>query len=335
MKSLLTCSLLILAVTMVLVGIPDSVYAQKDLDILVKIANRAQDQISTQISQESPDKLKELFEEGSKNVSALEESVQNNDSSSAKENFLSAMKVFSEISREITKENSISKTDTNSSTTPIQNPMNVLQRLEVYVNNLKIISEKQKVQSDFSQLDLLFDKAYQQISKNQFFQASETITKIKAGIVEIAREHQQERTKQESERAKQYALRYLEKLDRLIDNAKKQDIPIEIIERLENTKIRLSLTENPKEILKEIRNVMLIKNEFNLTENDQIESKIFQVEKTLIKLSNIDNVNSAELDDAKKTLQNIKQYLNEGDYNSVNEILKDLENQLAEIKNSL
>lgn len=320
---------------MVLVGIPDSVYAQKDLDILVKIANRAQDQISTQISQESSDKLKELFEEGSKNVSALEESVQNNDSSSAKENFLSAMKVFSEISREITKENSISKTDTNSSTTPIQNPMNVLQRLEVYVNNLKIISEKQKVQSDFSQLDLLFDKAYQQISENQFSQASETITEIKASIVEIAREHQQERTKQESERAKQYALRYLEKLDRLIDNAKKQDIPIEIIERLENTKIRLSLTENPKEILKEIKNVMLIKNEFNLTENDQIESKIFQVEKTLIKLSNIDNVNSTELDNAKKTLQNIKQYLNEGDYNSVNELLKDLENQLAEIKNSL
>ena len=51
---------------MVLVGIPDSVYAEKDLDILVKIANRAQDQISTQISQESSDKLKELFEEGSK-----------------------------------------------------------------------------------------------------------------------------------------------------------------------------------------------------------------------------------------------------------------------------
>ena len=270
-----------------------------------------------------------------KNVSALEESVQNNDSSSAKENFLSAMKVFSEISREITKENSISKTDNDSSTIPIQNPMNVLQRLEVYVNNLKIISEKQKVQSDFSQLDLLFDKAHQQINENQFSQASETITKIKAGIVEIAREHQQERTKQESERAKQYALRYLEKLDRLIDNAKKQDIPIEIIERLENTKTRLSLAENPKEILKEIRNVMLIKHEFNLTENDRIESKIFQVEKILINLSNIDTVNSADLDDAKKTLQNIKQYLNEGDYNSVNELLKDLENQLAEIKNSL
>ena len=335
MKSIITCCLLILAVTMLLVGIPDTVYAQKDLEILVKIANRAQDQISIQISQESSDKLKELFEEGSKNVSALEESVQNNDGSSAKENFLSAMKVFSEISREITKENSISKTDTNSSKTPIQNPINILQRLEVYVNNLKTIGEKQRVQSDFSQLDMLFEKAYQQIRENQFSEASETIAEIKAGIVEITKEHQQENTKQESERAKQYALRYLEKLDRLIDNAKKQDIPNEIIERLENTKIRLSLAENPKEILKEIRNVMLIKNEFNLTENDRIESKIFQLEKILTKLSNIDNTNPLGLDEAQKTLQNIKQYLNEGDFNSVNELLKDLENQLAEIKNSL
>lgn len=320
---------------MLLVGISDNAYAQKDLEIFVKIATRAQDQISSQISQESSDKIKELFEEGVKNVSALEDSVKIEDNSSAKENFLSAMKIFSEISREITKENSVSESDVISSNTTIQNPMNVLQRLEVYVNNLKIINEKQKVKSDFSELDLLFAKAHQQIRENQFSQASETIIEIKETIVQITREHQQETTKQESQRAKQYALRYLEKLDRLIDNAKKQDIPIEIIERLETMKINLSLAENPKEILKEIRSVMLIKNEFNLTENDLIESKIFQVEKILIKFSHIEKVNSNDLADAKKTLQNIKLYLNEGDYDSVNQLLKDLENQLEEIKSSL
>lgn len=320
---------------MVLVGISDNAYAQKDLEIFVKIATRAQDQISSQISQESSDKIKELFEKGVKNVSALEDSVKTEDNSSAKENFLSAMKIFSEISREITKENSVSESDVISSNTTIQNPMNVLQRLEVYVNNLKIINEKQKVKSDFSELDLLFAKAHQQIRENQFSQASETIIEIKETIVQITREHQQETTKQESQRAKQYALRYLEKLDRLIDNAKKQDIPIEIIERLETMKINLSLAENPKEILKEIRSVMLIKNEFNLTENDLIESKIFQVEKILIKFSHTEKVNSNDLADAKKTLQNIKLYLNEGDYDSVNQLLKDLENQLEEIKSSL
>lgn len=320
---------------MLLVGILDNAYAQKDLEIFVKIANRAQDQINSQISQESSDKIKELFEEGIKNVSALEDSVKIEDSSSAKENFLSAMKIFSEISREITKENSVSESDVISSNTTIQNPMNVLQRLEVYVNNLKIINEKQKVKSDFSELDLLFTKAHQQIRENQFSQASETIIEIKETIVQITREHQQETTKQEFQRAKQYALRYLEKLDRLIDNAKKQDIPIEIIERLETMKINLSLAENPKEILKEIRSVMLIKNEFNLTENDLIESKIFQVEKTLIKFSHIEKVDSNDLNNAKKTLQNIKLYLNEGDYDSVNQLLKDLENQLEEIKSYL
>ena len=80
-----------------------------NLEIFVKIANRAQDQISSQISQESSDKIKELFEEGVKNVSALEDSVKIEDNSSAKENFLSAMKIFSEISREITRENSVSE----------------------------------------------------------------------------------------------------------------------------------------------------------------------------------------------------------------------------------
>ncbi|MGB0855881.1 MAG: hypothetical protein ACPGQP_02490 [Nitrosopumilus sp.] len=335
MKSVVTFSLLILVATMILGSIPSNVSAQEDLEILVKIAKRTQGQINNQISADSSDIIKELFEEGKQNVSALEESVTVDNSTSAKEYFLSAMKIFAEISRQLTTSGAVDQVDTESVKTTIQDPTNVLQRLQVYVNGLKTINQKHPVLIDFSGLDLLFTKAQQQIHDRQFSLASETIVEIKETIVEINKEYNQEATKQESQRAKQYAMRYLEQIDRLIENAKRQSIADEIIEKLETAKINLSLAENPSEIVKEIRNIMSIKNEFKLTENDRIESKFLQVEKTLLRLSQIDGVNPDDLTKVKNILQNVKHYLNEGEINSASELLSDLEKQLEEIKNSL
>ena len=217
----------------------------------------------------------------------------------------------------------------------VQDPTNVLQRLQVYVNSLKTINQKHLVLTDFSGLDLLFVKAQQQIGDRQFSLASETIVEIKETIVEINKEHNQEATKQESQRAKQYAMRYLEQIDRLIENAKKQGNSDEIIEKLETVKVNLSLAENPKEIIKEIRKVVTIKNEFKLTENDQVESKVLKSEKAISRLSQIDSVNPDDLVNVKDLLQNIKQFLNKGDINSATELLSDLTTQLEEITNSL
>ena len=335
MKSIITFSLLILVATMISIGIPANVSAQEDLQIFVNIAKRAQEQINTQISSDSPEQIKELFKEGTRNVSALEEYVKNENAKSAKEHFLTSMKIFSDISRQLTTNNSLSETNTESLTIPIQDPTNILQRLEVYVNNIKTINEKQKIAIDFSELDLLFTQARQQIDDAQFTEASETIVQIKETITQIIKEHRQQATKHESQRAQQYAMKYLEQLDRLIVNAKNQDMDSEIIEKLENAKLNLSLAENPSEIVKEIRNIMLLKNEFQLTENDRVESKILQIEKVLVRLSHIDSINPDELSDAKKTLQNIKQHLSEGQFDYVTELLKDLDNQIEKIKNSI
>lgn len=320
---------------MISIGIPTNVSAQEDLQILVNIAKRAQEQINTQISSDSPEQIKELFVEGARNVSALEESAKNENTKSAKEHFLSSMKIFSDISRQLTTNNSFSETKTESFKTPIQNPTNILQRLEVYVNSIKTINEKQNVVIDFSELDLLFTQARQQIDDNQFTEASETIAQIQKTITQIIKEHRQQMTKQESQRAQQYAIKYLEQLDRLIENAKNQDMDSEIIEKLENAKLNLSLAKNSGEIVKEIRNIMSLKKEFQLTDNDRIESKILKIEKVLIQLSQIDNINPDDLADAKKTLQNIKQHLSEGQFDHVTDLLKDLDNQIEKIQNPI
>ncbi len=341
MKTITTFGLLILVASMALGGMTSNVSAQDDPAVLLKIAKRAQEQVHNQISNDSSDKVKGLFEEGTQKVNALEKALGNGDVDSAKENFLSAMKIFKEIFRHLaTSSDNVSTeesvpSDSISVETNVKDPSNDLQRLQGYVDNLKTIAIKHNVPVDFSELDELFVKARQQISDHQFALALETLYEIKEITVEIDKELREEALKQESQRAKDYAQKYLEQLDRLIEHAKKQGVADEIIEQLETAKENLSSADNPREIVKEIRKIMSLKDQFELTKNDGLESRVLQVEKTLSELSQTDGVDPDDLADAEETLQSIKRYLTEGEFDTANQLLIYLENQLQETKNSL
>lgn len=69
---------------MIFGGMTHTVQAQTDPSILLKIAKQAQNQLENQINQDSSDKAKQLFREGTQQMKALEESLANNDVESAK-----------------------------------------------------------------------------------------------------------------------------------------------------------------------------------------------------------------------------------------------------------
>jgi len=359
MKTITTFGLLILVASMILGGMTSNVSAQDSSaqdssaqdssaqdssaqdssaqdssEILLKIAKRAQNQIQNQISTDSSDKVKKLFEGGTQKVNALEESLRDNDNNSAKEYFLSAMKIFTEISKQLATSDATTQAETDSVKPAVKDPSNDLKRLQVYVNSLKTIAKKYNTSID-SELDGLFAKARQQINDHQFTLASETLHEIKETIVEVNKELRQETSKQESLRAKQYAQQYLEQLDRLIENAKKQDVADEIIEKLETSKANLSLAENPSKIIEEIRKIMNIKDQFKLTAHDRLESRVLQAEQTLSRLFQVDGVDPDDLSDARTILQSIKGHLSEGESDKANGLLRDLAKQLQEMKNSL
>ena len=338
MKNITTYALLILVSSIALGGMTSNVSASEDDPaILLKIAKRAQEQIHNQITEDSSDKIKKLFEEGTQQVDSLEKSLRSDDIASAKENFLSAMKIFKEISKHLT--SSVSDTAPQAETTSlrdnVQDPSNDLQRLQAYVNSLKTIAKKHNASIDFSELDNLFTKARQQITDHQFTQALDTVHEIKETIVDVNKELREKASKQESQRAKEYAQKYLEQLDRLIENAKKQGVSDEIIEKLESARENLSSTDNPRQIIEEIRKIMSLKDQFDLTKHDRLESRILQVEKTLSRLSQVDEVDESAMSDAKNLLDDIKENLRDGEFETANELLRDLAKQLAEIKKSL
>lgn len=331
MKTITTFALMFLVASIVLGGITNTAFAQDDPTILLKLVKRAQEQISSQISENSSDKIKRMFQEGTHHVDSLEKALQSDNVNSAKEYFLSAMNLFKEISRHLPE--SDIEPQKESTRLDTRNPTSDLKRLFAHVENLKIIAMKHDASIDFSKLDGLFIIVSQQIHYQDFIVASDTFYEIKEEIIKVNKELYDKASKHESELAKNYAQKYLEQLDRLIENAKKRDISDTIIQKLEIAKENLSFANNPAEIIKEIREIMSIKDQFELTSNDKLESKVLQAEIIIFRLAQID-IDQYLLEDARNSLQIIKEHLTEGEFDDANEQLRDLSAQLKQIKNS-
>lgn len=327
MKSIKILGLLILVVSLAVGGITNPVYAQNDPEILVKIAKRAQDQIQKQITDDTSLTLQELFQQGKNKVSSLETSISNNDITSAKEDFLSAMKIFSEVSRQLTTQNSQTQA-TNKSTV---NPSNDLLRLYTYVNNLKNIAKNHNSQIDFTSLDGLFVTAKDQIQNNQYSQASETIHEIKQSIIEINAELREQASQKQLTRAQMFAQKYLKQIDRLIEHSQNTGTSKEIIEKLESARENLSIASNPSEVIKQVRNIMLLQQQYELTENKLLELRVMQIETTLNTLSDSE-VDENTVMELKESLQEIRTSISKSDFEEANELLRSITVTLDQIQ---
>jgi len=331
MKKITSFVLLILISSMILGGMTNTVQAQTDPSILLKIVKHAQKQLENQINQDSSDKTKQLFKDGAQQIKALEESLRNNEIDLAKQHFLSAMRIFKEVSQQLSI-NQSSQVEMATLKATVEDPSADLLRMQNYVDNLKTIAKKYNTSVDFSELDDLFVTAKKQIIDRQFDDALQTISKIKQITVNFNNEIREYASQQEQSRAKEYAQKYLEQLDRLIENAKNKGLSTDIIQKLETAREDLSSATNPHEIIKQIREIISIKEQFELTKNDRLESRVMQIEKILFKLSNSDKLSQTDLEDAKKTLQTIKRHLSQGEFETANELLRSLATLLEQFR---
>ena len=331
MKKITSFVLLILVSSMILGGMTNTAQAQTDPSILLKIAKHAQKQLENQINQDSSDKTKQLFKDGEQQVKALEESLRNNEIDLAKQHFLSAMRIFKEVSQQLST-NQSSQVEMATLKATAEDPSADLLRMQNYVNNLKTIAKGYNTSVDFSELDDLFVTAKKQIKDGQFDDALQTISKIKQITVDFNNEIREHASQQEQSRAKEYAQKYLEQLDRLIENAKNKGLSEDIIQKLETARENLSSATNPHEIIKQIKEIISIKEQFELTKNDRLESRVMQIEKILFKLSNSDKLSQVDLEDAKKTLQTIKHHLSQGEFETANELLRSLATLLEQFQ---
>ena len=323
MKSISIFLFLILTSTLIFGSSIDTIYAQDNPSILIKIAKRAQDQIQNQITSQTSLDIKNLFEEGKNEFLALENSLSNDDLTSAKEHFLSAMKIYSEVSRQLAS-NQSSQTEVTPSQTPQNNPTNEFLRLYSYVNNLKTIAQKHNSSIDFTALDELFVTARNHISNRDYTEATQTIQEIKQSIIEINNNLRQEASQQEQTRAHSFAQKYVTQLDRLIDHAQNVGLSSEIIQKLETSRENLVSATTPTEIIKEVRNIMLIQQQFNISENKLLQLRISQLEEIILKFSDSEQVNADSIQEFNKALQNIKDLTSKSEFEAATDLIRSL-----------
>ncbi len=330
MKSITIFVFLILTASLALGGATSLVYAQDNPPILLKIAQGAENQIQAQISNDSSEEIKNLFEEGQRGVAALEYSLSNNDLPSAKEQFLSTMKIFTKISH-LLASNQTPQTETSiNPTTP--NPSNNLHRMQGYVNSLKTIAKNQDTTVDFTSLDNLFLDAKTQINNYRYSEATQTIQQIKETIIELNAEIRQQTSHQETNRAQAFAQKYLKQIDRLIEHAQITGMSEEIIEKLETSSESLSLATTPSAVVNEVRNFLLLQQQFELSEEKLLELRIIEMEKTTLELFNSDQFNQNIIQGTNKNLETIKDHLDKREFERATELLNALETILEKIQ---
>ena len=342
MKSLAIFGFLILTLSLILGGSTGTVFAQDNPPILLKIATTAQDKIQSQISNNSSEEIQKLFEEGQQGVVALEVALSKDNLELAKKEFLATMKIFTQISHLLTyTQTSYQNSDLTSNQTPQTeiaptpgtiNPLSDLIRMQGYVGSLKSIAKTHNSTLVFLPLDELFVVAKTQINKSQFEQASNTIQEIKATIIDFNAELREQSSQKELDRAQAFAQKYLKQLDRLIDHAKKVELSEEIIQKLETAREGLTLAISPSDIIKEVRNIMVLHSQYELSENKLLELRIIQIEEKILEISDSDQFTQRTIEGMNKNIQTIKDLIAEKEFERATELLKASEIILEKIE---
>ena len=151
MKKLALFAIIVLIFGTVSPSLANQAYGQNDPSILLRIAIQADKQIVNQLDKkyenEIPNNINILYEKGHRAVESLDKSLSNNDIEKAKQDFLSAMNSFMQISR-IISQSSEKIIVVNVSQKSNQNLESKLDRLEKYVKTLESISQKHKIKQN-------------------------------------------------------------------------------------------------------------------------------------------------------------------------------------------
>lgn len=215
MKKVVSVCLLMLVTSMVFSGIPISADAQSNPSILLKIALQAQTEVKHQISSDSSEEIKRLFEEASHQVVLLEQSLERDDLSSAKKHFLSAMQMFKRITQMISYDRSTEKlesADVATSSTLQRDYSSDLERIKKFISTLKSIARSQSVK--FDEADRLVAQATKQIRENDNRGLKATLEQLKVVLGDIQKELRKYASQTTSDRTIKFFYDMLDRLEK-------------------------------------------------------------------------------------------------------------------------
>ena len=337
-KMISSIVLLALVSSMIFSSIPVSVYADSQSDSLIRIASQARDQVKIQLSKSDvSQEVNEKFELGSEQIKLLIEAVSNEDVPVARQHFLSAMTIFNEIIQQISERTSTSEASLSASPTTVDTSSiaHELDRLERYIGQLKRIAINNGFDLDSSQSDDLIEQVRIDLREGNSDSTTSAIKEIKQSIAELNQILKEKTRQYTTDRAKTLAEKHLEDLDKLIEEAEEMEVSDGTLDRLLEARKNLnSLSDaSVEQIINEVKRIMSVKQDFEKSKADRIESRYQDLESKIDRLSSYSDI--PELDKAKTMYSELRDLVSAGSLNEAIRLLNSLNNQINEIQNSI
>ncbi len=215
MKQILAFALIALVASMV-VGVP-TVSANPTLDSLVNIATKARAQVQFQLERTAnvSDDLKALFERGSQETEMLISAVKQNDVAQAKQRFLAAMKIFKQVSVELSEPQQAAATLKTSQVDPriLTNYKNDIDRTEKYVDMLKNLVTKNNFTIDFSKVEELIQNARSSLAASDIPSIEGIIDQLRIALNDVQNAIREQTIGRQNERVRSFVNDYIAKID--------------------------------------------------------------------------------------------------------------------------
>jgi len=339
-KMISSIVLLVLVSSMIFSSIPVSVYADSQSDSLIRIASQARDQVKIQLSKvDATQEIKDKFELGSEQIKLLIEAVSIEDVPTARQHFLSAMTIFNNIIQQISDRPSTAKAELSGvdpATADTSRIAQELDRLERYTAQLKRIAINNEFALDSSKSDNLIEQARNDLRDGNSDLAISAIPEIKQSIIELNQILKEKTRQYTTERAKTLAGKHLEDLDRLIEEAEETEVSDGTIDKLIEARKNLnSLSDaSVEQIINQVKRIMSVKQDFEKSKADRIESRYQDLESKIDRLSNYPS-DILELDKAKTMYSELRDLVSTGNYNETIRLLNSLNKLINEIQNSI
>ena len=217
MNKLLVFFSLILVASMVFVTTPNTVHADSQLDILIKITQNTKEHIKNDIDKLSDisQEVYDFYDEGARETVLLTQAAEKEDVVSARQHFISAMIAF--------KQTSLAISETESQKTPqtiISDQSQTIKKYENNIKKLKLISAKLNTDIDFEQIDQLLALAKANYAKGSLKQTEEVLSKAASEGKQIQKLLYEISEQNRIIKAKQFVQKHTERINNLILQAK-------------------------------------------------------------------------------------------------------------------
>ena len=217
MNKLLVFFSLFLVASMVFVTTPNTVHADSQLDILIKITQNTKEHIKNDIDTLSDisQEVYNFYDEGARKTVLLIQAAEKEDVVTARQHFIGAMIAFKQASLAIS-ENESQKTPQ----TIISDQSQTIKKYEVNIKKLKLISSKLNTDIDFEQIDQLLALAKANYAKGNLEQTDEVLNKIAFEGKQIQKLLYEISEQNRILKAKQFVQKHTERIKNLILQAK-------------------------------------------------------------------------------------------------------------------